>query len=77
MSRIVNGNDVLDDPRLFADILEQTKHLQLDRQSRSAAVATIAKGVLGCPPLALRAAGWLARKLWRARLDLVRARSHR
>lgn len=76
MSCVVNGRvyDVLDDQRLFADILEQTKHLQLDRQDRSAALATIAKGVLGCPPLVLRAAGWLARKVWRARLDLVRAR---
>ncbi len=76
MSCVVNGRvyDVLDDPRLFADILEQTKHLQFDRQNRSAAVAAIAKGVRGSPPLALRAAGWLARKLWHARLDLVRAR---
>jgi 7,8-dihydro-6-hydroxymethylpterin dimethyltransferase len=76
MSCVVNGKvyDVLDDQLLFADILEQTKHLQFDRQDRSAALAAIAKGVLGCPLLALRAAGWLARKVWRARLDLVRAR---
>lgn len=76
MSGVVNGKayDLLDDPHLFAGILEQTKHLQVDRQDRSAAVAAIAKGVLDSPPLALRAAGWLARKLWRAKFDLLRSR---
>ena len=32
------------------------------------------RAALGSPGLALRAAGWLARLLWRAKLDLLRAR---
>jgi molybdenum cofactor biosynthesis enzyme MoaA len=76
MTLVINGKvyDVLDDKTLFNDVLERTGRLPFDRQSRSAAVRTLVKGVLTSPRLALRGVVWLGRKTWRARADLVRAR---
>ncbi len=76
MSCVVNGKvyDILDDRQLFADVLEQTKHLQINRQNRFDAVTTLARGVLGSPTLALRTLVWLVRKAWRAKVDLALAR---
>ncbi|MGH9667654.1 MAG: radical SAM protein, partial [Bryobacteraceae bacterium] len=76
MALVVSGrvHDVLDDQRLFNDVLEQTAHVQFDRQNRLDAVIALAKSILSSPRLALRAARWLVRKTWRARFDLVRAR---
>jgi len=76
MALIANGRayDALGDKRLFNDVLERTAHRQFDRQHPSAAVMTLAKGVLSSPSLALRAAVWLIRMIWRARIDLLRAR---
>jgi molybdenum cofactor biosynthesis enzyme MoaA len=75
MAFVTNGKvyDVLDDQRLFNDILEHTARLQFDRQSHSKAVGTFVRRLLASPRLTLRGAGWLARKLWRARGDLVQA----
>jgi 7,8-dihydro-6-hydroxymethylpterin dimethyltransferase len=76
MTLVISGRayDLLDDKALFNDVLERTGHLPFDRQSRSAAVRTLVKGVLTSPRLALRGAVWLGGKMWRARTDLVRAR---
>ena len=76
MSCVVNGKvyDILDDPQLFADVLDQTKHRYINRQNRVDAVATLARGVLSSPTLVLRALVWLSKKAWRAKADLVLAR---
>jgi len=76
MALVVNGRayDMLDDKKLFNDVLEHTAKLPFDRQDRSAAVRTLAKCVLGSPSLTRRGAAWLLRKLWHARGDLLRAR---
>jgi molybdenum cofactor biosynthesis enzyme MoaA len=76
MTLVINGKvyDVLDDKRLFNDILAQTVQLQFDRQSRSAAVRTFVRGILKNPRLTLRGVYWLIRKLWQAKADLLRAR---
>ena len=76
MTLVINGKvyDVLDDPGLINGVIECTAELPFDRQSRSAAVGTLLQGVLTSPRLALRGAVWLSRKLWRAKVDLVRAR---
>ncbi len=76
MGLVVNGRvyDALDDRSLFNRVLQQTAHLQFDRQSRSAAVMALAKGVLGSPSLTATAAAWLARKIWIAKMDLLLAR---
>jgi hypothetical protein len=73
MALVANGRvyDALDDKQLFNDVLERTAHLQFDRQNRSDAVKTLAKGVLSSPSLTLRAAAWLVRKIWRAKIDLL------
>jgi len=75
MTLVTNGRvyDLLDDNELFDDVLGHTARLQFDRQSRSAAVRTLARGILTSPRLTLRAAGWLARKTWQAKGDLLRA----
>ena len=75
MALVTNGRvyDMLDDPKLFDDILEHTARLQFDRQSRSKAVGTFARGMLANPRLTLRGLGWLARKVWRAKGDLLQA----
>jgi tetraether lipid synthase len=76
MALVINGRvyDMLDDKRLFTDVLEHTAKLPLDRQNRSAAVRTFAKCVLGSLSLTRRGAAWLLRKLWHARGDLLCAR---
>lgn len=76
MTVVINGKvyDVLDDPALFDQMLEQTAHLQFDRQNRTAAVRTLVKGVLNNPQLTRRGLLWLSRKLWRAKGDLLAAR---
>lgn len=76
MALVVNGRvyDALDDQSLFDRTLQQTAHLQFDRQSRFAAVMTLARGMLGSPSLALAAIVWLARKIWEAKTDIFLAR---
>jgi len=76
MALVTNGRvyDMLDDPKLFNAILEHTARLQFDRQSRPKAVGTFVRGMLASPRLTLRGAGWLARKVWRAKGDLLQAR---
>jgi molybdenum cofactor biosynthesis enzyme MoaA len=76
MALVIGGRvyDLLDDDELFKDVLERTAKLQFDRQDRYGAAKTFVKGVLGHPSLAWRGAGWLVRKLWHARGDLIRAR---
>jgi molybdenum cofactor biosynthesis enzyme MoaA len=76
MALITNGTvyDMLDDQRLFADILAHTAMLQFDRQSSAKAVATFVRGMLSSPSLTLRGAAWLLRKAWQARGDLLRSR---
>ena len=75
MTLVTNGKvyDLLDDKALVEEILEHTALLQFDRQSCSAAVRTLVRGVLTNPRLMTRGAFWLIRKLWRARTDLLRA----
>jgi hypothetical protein len=76
MTLVINGKvyDVLDDKELFEELLAHTAQLPFDRQNRAAAVRTLVKGVLTSPRLTLRAAVWLGRKIWRGKVDLVRAR---
>ena len=76
MALVINGNayDVLDDKKLYAEVLAHMVPLQFDRKNRSAAVRTFMKGVLTSPRLMRRGAVWLSRMIWRARGDLVRAR---
>jgi molybdenum cofactor biosynthesis enzyme MoaA len=75
MALVTNGKvyDMLDDKALFNDIVEHTARLQFDRQSHSKALGTFVRGLLSSPRLTLRGAGWLARKLWRAKGDLLQA----
>ncbi len=76
MAFVTNGNafDVFDDKKLFDDVLERTAHLQFDRKRPAVAVRTLVRGILNSPGLTLRGAGWLARKAWQAKADLLRAR---
>jgi 7,8-dihydro-6-hydroxymethylpterin dimethyltransferase len=75
MALVTNGKvyDMLDDQELFNDILEHTAGLQFDRQSHSKAIGTFVRGMLSSPRLTLRGAGWLVRKVWRAKSDLLHA----
>ncbi|MEO8739020.1 MAG: radical SAM protein [Casimicrobiaceae bacterium] len=75
MTLVTHGRvyDILDDKELVEDVLAHTASLQFDRQSGSAAIGALLKGMLTSPRLALRAAAWLMRKLWRAKVDLLRA----
>ena len=76
MTLVTNGKvyDMLDDNELFNDVLKHTAQVQFDRQSRSNAVRALGREILTSPPLMLRGAVWLVRKLWRAKTDLLRAR---
>lgn len=76
MAAVINGRvyDVLDDRRLFDRVLERTAQMQFDRQSRLAAVTTLARGILGSPSLTMAATTCLIRKLWQAKSDIFRAR---
>jgi hypothetical protein len=76
MTLVINGNvyDILDDKELFNEVLAPTAALQFDRQSRSAAVMALIRGVLTSPCLTLRGVVWLSRKMWRSKADLLRAR---
>jgi 7,8-dihydro-6-hydroxymethylpterin dimethyltransferase len=76
MTLVINGRvyDLLDDHSLFDEILERTASLQFDRQHPVAAVRTLLTGVLSIRQLTRRGVVWLARKLWRAKSDLVAAR---
>lgn len=76
MAFVTNGKayDMLEDKRLYDDILRHTAHLQFDRQSRSNAAKTFVQGILTSAQLTLRASSWLLRKAWRAKGDLIRAR---
>lgn len=76
MTIVTNGKvyDMLDDKALVEAVLAHTALLPFDRQSRSAAVSTLVRGMLTDPRLMARGAVWLTRKLWRARTDLLRAR---
>lgn len=76
MALITNGHayDALNDQQLFNDVLAQTSHMQFDRQSPLDVIMTLLKGVLSRPSLASRASVWLARIIWRAKIDLFRGR---
>jgi hypothetical protein len=76
MAFIINGRayDALDDVELVQMVLDRFPHLRLDRRSRSQVLKTFAKGALLTPALWSRAVGWLSRKIWHARRDLVAAR---
>lgn len=76
MAFVTNGNafDVFDDKQLFDDVLEHTAGLAFARNRRARVVRTFVRSVLTSPSLTLRGAGWLARKVWQARTDLLRAR---
>src|SRR5207245_1276639 len=66
--------DVLDHPVLFQRILRRTAHLAFDRRSRARVVRTFVAGLLANPALWPSAAGWLCRKAWKAKSDLIAAR---
>ncbi|MGE3289776.1 MAG: radical SAM protein [Geminicoccaceae bacterium] len=76
ITAVTNGRvyDLLDDRRLFEIVLQATAHLQFDRQDRAAAVRAFVAGVLSSPHSLARGAGWLVRKIWRAKADLIAAR---
>lgn len=75
MTCVANGRvyDLLDDKALHDLLLERMVELQFDRQQPTRAVATFMRGLLRNPDLTLKGAGWLARKLWRMKGDLIRA----
>lgn len=76
MAAVTNGKvyDILDDKRLFERVLEQTSEVGFDRQDRSGVVAAFLGSIIKSPSLTLSVSVWLLRKIWRARLDLFRAR---
>ncbi len=66
--------DAFDDKKLFDDILEHTAQLPFPRNRPKRVVSTFLRRILTSPSLTLRGAGWLARKVWQAKADLLRAR---
>lgn len=73
---VANGraHDALDDPCLVQAVIQRMPYFHFDRRSRSQVIRTFAKGALATPSLWPRAAGWLARKLWKAKGDLLASR---
>jgi hypothetical protein len=70
---VANGRayDALDDQASLEALLERMPLLSLDRRSRSKVIATFIRGILSSPRLSFKAAGWLLRKVWQARMDLL------
>jgi molybdenum cofactor biosynthesis enzyme MoaA len=76
MILVTNGRayDALDDRRALEAVLERMPLLSFDRRSRSKVIATFIRGILTSPYLSFKAAGWLVRKAWQARTDLLASR---
>ena len=69
-----NAHDLCDDAGFIVRMLERTAALRLDRARPAAALAALARWAIGNPRSLPECFGWLARKLWRMRADLLRAR---
>ncbi|BAP88995.1 radical SAM domain protein [Burkholderiales bacterium GJ-E10] len=76
MAFVIHGNavDAFDDKKLFDDILEHTARLPFPRNRPNRVVSTFVRRILTSPSLTLRGTAWLARKVWQAKADLLRAR---
>jgi pyruvate-formate lyase-activating enzyme len=76
MALICNGHayDFYDDREFMTRMLHATCSLNFDRQDRRRALAAIAAWAFGHPWVIGPGLGWLARKGWRMRRDLIAAR---
>lgn len=76
MTFVVNGRvyDMLDNPKLYNLILTRMARYKFDRQCRRRAVMTFIRCLAINPKIIASGTGWLARKLWRMRKDLLASR---
>lgn len=76
MTFVANGRayDALDNRDLHNLIVARSAQYRFDRQSRKRAVATFVRCLAANPEIIAKGAGWLARKLWRMKADLMASR---
>lgn len=76
MTFVANGHayDALDDVKLFQSVLAGTAHRHLDRKNKAKAVRSFLAGLLARPNLWRGVFMWIARKIWRAKFDLIASR---
>ena len=73
---VVGGrvHDALADAAFVTEFMRRTAEARIDRATPFAGALSLLRATLGAPGLALRGAAWLARLLWHAKWDLLRAR---
>lgn len=76
MALVANGraHDLCDEREFILRMLERTAALRLDRAQPAAALATLASWAVRNVRALPECLGWLARKAWRMRHDLLRSR---
>ena len=76
LSLVANGrvHDLLDEPKVARWVLAETAHLRFERVHPTATLRALAAWALVRPGVFFRCLGWLARKAWRMRRDLIAAR---
>ena len=76
MALVANGraHDLCDEPGFIVRMLGLTASLRLDRARPGAALAALARWAMRHPRALPECLAWLARKTWRVRGDLLRAR---
>ena len=73
---LINGKayDAFFDPAFAVDFMRRTARIRIDRATKRQSFESLVRAALGSPRLALGAAWWIVRLLWRARRDLLHAR---
>jgi len=76
MTFVANGHayDALDDVGLFQAVLEGTARRSFDRRNKASVVRSFLKGIVARPSLWSGVIAWIARKLWRAKFDIIASR---
>lgn len=76
MALVIDGNlyDAYDDPDLVVPLMRHSSGVSLPRTDRNAAVRAMLGVFARAPALWWRGARYIAKKLWAARADLLRAR---
>ncbi len=75
MALEVNGRmfDMFDEKEFVRNVFVQTADQKFDRRKPMKAVASLFGGIAANPKLGLQGVGWLARKAWAAKTELVKS----
>ena len=73
---VINGKayDAFFDPAFAVDFMRRTAKIRIDRATKRRSFEALVRAALGSPRLAIGAAWWIGRLLWRAKWDLLHAR---